>query len=122
MRTPRCTIDTSCVIALDHLDLMPKLSFLFSRVLIPKAVRSDLFRRRSTKNRVRALFRAYAFVKPCDDYDKAAVDILLAERTREGTEDRGEAEAVVQAAQVGAMVIVDDQWGRELAGQYDLDH
>jgi predicted nucleic acid-binding protein len=117
MRTPRCTIDSSCVIALDHLDHLPKLSFLFSQVLLPKAVRNDLFRRTGTKKRVQSLFRTYAFVEPCDAYDKGAVDILLAERDREGTKDRGEAEAVVQAAQIGAMVIVDDQWGRELAAQ-----
>jgi len=35
--------------------------------------------------------------------------------------DRGEAEAVVQASQVGASVIVDDPWGRELAPRYDLE-
>ncbi|HEV2990616.1 MAG TPA: hypothetical protein VG759_19425 [Candidatus Angelobacter sp.] len=122
MRTPQCTIDTSCVIALDHLDLLRKLSVLFDRVLLPKAVRNDLFRRTSTKKRVQSLFRTYGFVTRCNDYDKGAVDILLAERVREGTEDRGEAEAVVQAAQVGAMVIVDDQWGRALAAQYNLDH
>ena len=31
----RCTIDSSCVIALDHLDLVPQLTFLFSVVLVP---------------------------------------------------------------------------------------
>jgi hypothetical protein len=36
--------------------------------------------------------------------------------------DRGEVEAVVQASQVGATVIVDDRWGRELAARADLDH
>jgi len=35
--------------------------------------------------------------------------------------DRGEAEAVVQASQLGASVIVDDPWGRELAARDDLD-
>ena len=35
--------------------------------------------------------------------------------------DRGEAEAVVQASQVGAAVIVDDGWGRNLAMRFDLD-
>jgi len=46
----------------------------------------------------------------------------LAERAREGKRDRGEVEAVVQATQLGAMVIVDDPWGRELAARNDLDH
>ena len=122
MRTPTCTIDSSCVIALDHLDLLPELSVLFARVLIPKAVREDLFKRRATKDRLRFLFKSYAFFQRCDGYDKGTVDFLLAERARQGMQDRGEVEAVVQAAEFGATVIVDDPWGRELAARDALDY
>src|SRR5580700_7977809 len=122
MRARRCTIDSSCVIALDHLDLVPRLSLLFSIVLVPKAVREDLFKRRSTKDRLQFFFDAYAFFQRCDDYDQGTVDFLLAERARQGARDRGEVEAVVQASQFGAVVIVDDLWGRELATRYDLEH
>ena len=122
MPSPTCTIDASSVIALDHLDLLPQLSFLFSRVLLPKAVRTELFKRRSTKDRLRAVLDSYTFVERCDDYDKGAVDILLIERATQGVEDRGEVEAVVQAAKVGAMVVVDDPWGRELAARFDCDY
>lgn len=121
MRASRCTIDSSCIIALDHLDLVPQLSLLFSIVLVPKAVRADLFKRRSTKDRLQNLFEAYAFFQRCDDYEQGVVDFLLAERTRVGTQDRGEVEAVVQASQSGAIVIVDDPWGRELAERDDLE-
>jgi predicted nucleic acid-binding protein len=121
MQPPICTIDSSCVIALDHLDLVPLLSFLFSRVLLPKAVREELSKRRNTKDRLRKLFESYAFVERCDDYDKGAVDVLLIERKAEGVEDRGEAEAVVQAAKFGAMAVVDDPWGRDLAGRFGRD-
>lgn len=116
-----CTIDSSCVIALDHLDLIPQLTFLFSKVLVPKAVRNDLFKRRTTKNRVQTFFDTYAFFQRCDDYEQGAVDVLLTERKRLGTKDRGEAEAVVQASEFGAAVIVDDQWGRLLAQRYSLE-
>ena len=34
MQARRCTIDSSCVIALDHLELVPRLSVLFSIVLV----------------------------------------------------------------------------------------
>src|SRR6267154_1347327 len=122
MRRPRCTIDSSCIIALDHLNLLPTLTFLFSRVLVPKAVREDLFKRRATKDRVQSLFDTYDFLERCDGYEKGAVDFLLAERTRQGMKDRGEVEAVVQASQMGAAVIVDDPWGRKLAARHDLDH
>lgn len=121
MRARRCTIDSSCVIALDHLDLVPRLSFLFSIVLVPKAVREDLFKRRETKNRLQAFFDDYAFFQRCDGYEQGTVDFLLAERTRQGGQDRGEVEAVVQASQFGAAVIVDDPWGRELAARDDLE-
>jgi predicted nucleic acid-binding protein len=122
MRAPRCTIDSSCVIALDHLDLLPQLSLLFSRVLVPKAVREDLFKRRTTKDRLLSLFDSYAFFERCDDYEKGTVDFLVAERARQGMRDRGEVEAVVQASESGATVIVDDPWGRDLAARDDLDY
>jgi predicted nucleic acid-binding protein len=121
MPPPVGTMDSSNVIALDHLELLPQLSLLFSRVLLPKAVRTEFFKRRLTKNRLRAILDSYAFLERCDDYDKGAVDVLLIERATEGREDRGEAEAVVQAAKVGAMVIVDDPWGRRLAARFDCD-
>lgn len=121
MRVRRCTIDTSCVIALDHLELIPQLSLLFSIVLVPKAVREDLFKRRTTKDRIQALFDTYAFFKRCDGYEQGTVDFLLSERARQGSQDRGEVEAVVQASQFGASVVVDDPWGRELALRSDLE-
>ncbi len=116
-----CTIESSCLIALDHLNLIPQMSFLFSTVLVPKAVRQDLFKRRTTKDRIQLIFDDYKFFQRCDHYDQGTVDFLLAERTRRGSQDRGEVEAVVQAAQLGAAVIVDDQWGRELAELDDLE-
>ena len=121
MRTRRCTIDSSCVIALDYLDMIPKLSLLYSNVLVPKAVREDLFKRRSTKDRIQGIFEKYAFFERCDGYESGTVEFLLSERRREGSEDRGEVEAVVQASQFGAAVIVDDRWGRKLAEQDDLE-
>ena len=98
MRQPSCTIDSSCVIALDHLNLVAELSLLFSIVLVPKAVRQDLFKRRATKGRVQAVFANYSYFQRCDDYDQGTVELLLAECKRERSEDRGEVETVVQAA------------------------
>lgn len=121
MRSRSCTIDSSCVIALDHLDLVPQLSLLFAPVLVPKAVRNELFRRRTTKDRLQFIFNTYGFFQRCDGYDQGTVDFLLAERARLGVRDRGEVEAVVQASEFGAAVIVDDRWGCDLATRYDLD-
>jgi predicted nucleic acid-binding protein len=76
---------------------------------------------RARRLRLQLLFDTYAFFQRCDGYDLGTVDFLLAERTREGAQDRGEVEAVVQASQLGATVIVDDPWGRELAERDDLE-
>ena len=121
MRVRRCTIDSSCIVALDHLHLVPQLSVLFSSVLVPKAVRNELFKLRATKDRLQFIFSTYGFFQRCDGYDQGTVDFLLAERARLGVRDRGEVEAVVQASQFGAAVIVDDPWGRDLATRADLD-
>ena len=121
MRTSRCTIDSSCIIALDYLNRIPQLTFLFARVLVPKAVREELFKRRITKDRLQAIFDEYPFFERCDRYDKVAIDIFLAERLDPSGSDRGEVEAVVQAAEFGATVVMDDPWGRALAERDALD-
>jgi len=89
--------------------------------LVPKAVREELFKRRGTKDRLQSLFDTYAFFQRCDGYETGTVDILLAERALQGMHDRGEAEAVVQASEFGADVIVDDPWGRELADRFERE-
>jgi predicted nucleic acid-binding protein len=118
---PVAVIDSSCVIALDSLNLLPKLTWLFDRLLLPKAVRVELNRRRITKDRIRLLQREFSpFLASCDKYDQGAVDVLLTRRAQSSKKDRGETEAVVQAAAEGAIVIIDDRRGRMLADQYSL--
>jgi predicted nucleic acid-binding protein len=125
-------VDSSCVIALDHLDLFPQLSLLFSEVLLPRAVRRELYRRRGSKNRVRNYLSSLGFVRKCDRYEQTTVDLLLIEKgfqdqnrdltaPLELTADRGETEAVVQATDHGAVAIIDDRWGRILAKRFELE-
>jgi predicted nucleic acid-binding protein len=115
-------IDSSCIVSLDVLNLLPQLTYLFENIYIPKAVRRELYDVRSTRDRLRALLRQYAVIRRCNDYDQAAVNILWAERHSEGSKDLGEVEAVVQAAKLGAVAVVDDPWGRELAARFRLDY
>lgn len=121
MRLPECTIDTSCIIALDYLDLVPLLNSLYSKVLLPKAVRKELFRRRRTKDRVRSLCRRFRFLQNCDDYDAVSITWLHPREGRSAGKDVGEKEAILQAAGRGAGVLVDDQEGRALAQAYGLE-
>jgi len=106
---------------LDAVGALPLLSFLFSLVLLPKAVREELFRRRETEDRFGILLRELAFIVPCDDYDQAELDILFTGRSVRGTKDRGEAESIAQASKKGASVIIDDMWGRKQARRHGLD-
>ncbi len=69
------------MIALDAVNLLPQLTWLFERLLIPKAVRAEVCRPRATKDRLRMLQREYtSFLVSCDDYDQGAVDVLLTGR------------------------------------------
>jgi|ERR1017187_705213 hypothetical protein len=89
MRARRCTIDSSCLIAPDHLGLTPQLSILFEGVLVPRALREEVFKREQTKDRLQSLFDTYAYSQPCDGYEQGAVDLPVAERSRQGMQDRG---------------------------------
>jgi len=115
MQKPAAVTDSSCMIALEAIGAIPQLSLLFSRVWLPKAVRKELFRRTRMKDRIKADLAAGSFLQPCDGYDQLHVDFLLAERVKNGTKDRGETEAAVQADTLNAMAIIDDPWGRKLA-------
>jgi predicted nucleic acid-binding protein len=64
------------------------------------------------------MIEEFGFLERCDAYSRRALDIVLAGRRNT---DRGEAEAVVQAVPLGAMVVVDDPFGRQLAANFDLE-
>jgi predicted nucleic acid-binding protein len=55
-------------------------------------------------------------------YPASAPELQRYVGSRQGSQDCGEVEAVVQASQFGATLIVDDPWGRELAARHDLEH
>jgi predicted nucleic acid-binding protein len=115
MSLPKCAVDSTCLIALAELELLPKLSLLFDAVRVPKAVRSEVFRRRNTKHRLQKLLTSRGFLQRCDRYDRAALDLLLIDFRQAGTRDRGEMEAIAQASQESAAVLIDDQRARRIA-------
>ncbi|MGA3188867.1 MAG: hypothetical protein ABSF22_17315 [Bryobacteraceae bacterium] len=111
------TIDTSVLLSLQSTGMIGAVSVLFTRLLVPVAVRRELAADgRKNSAAVRAL-EEFQIFDACNDYDAASVDVLLQERTHRGAgRDEGEAEAVVQAAQRSAqMVLVDDALGRSWA-------
>jgi predicted nucleic acid-binding protein len=111
------TIDTSVLLSLQCTGMIGAVSVLFTRLLVPVAVRREL---EADEARNYAALRAldeYQIFDSCDDYDLASVEFLLQERRYRGVgRDQGEAEAVAQASQRSAqMVLVDDAQGRNWA-------
>jgi predicted nucleic acid-binding protein len=117
------TIDTSVLVSLQSADLLGAVSVLFDRLLVPVKVREELRDGGEKNSNALKALEEFAFFEHCDDYDRVSVELLLQtrEHLREGR-DEGEAEAVVQAAQKRAeMVLTDDPLGRTWAQKHTLD-
>jgi predicted nucleic acid-binding protein len=115
----RAVLDSSCAIALIEAGLLPKLALLFSEVLIPSTVRKELHRRTGRKPVLRRL-HAGGFLRYCLEYDRVSAEILLPADRRRILKDLGEAEAIVQASTIGAAILADDLWARNIAGLQGL--
>ena len=117
------TIDTSVLLSLQCTDMIRAVPVLFSRLLVPAAVRRELAAKSDRNAAALEALEDYAIFAACDDFDPASVEILLQERKyRWGGKDQGEAEAVAQASQRSAqMVLVDDALGRNWAEKMKLE-
>ena len=118
------TIDTSVLLSLQCTGMIGAVSLLFNRLLVPVAVRREVAARADRNSTALAALDEFEFLDACDDYDPASVDVLLQERMYRGEgRDQGEAEAVAQAAQRSAqMVLVDDALGRSWAKAMALEY
>jgi len=96
---------------------------LFDRLLVPAMVRKELEDGGDNNRAALSAIDNFAIFEHCNDYDPGLVKTLLDTREfmREGR-DRGEAEAVIQAAQRSAkMTLIDDPLGREWAKKHSID-
>jgi predicted nucleic acid-binding protein len=116
-RAREATIDTGCLIALQHLDLFSHLSWLFDRVYIPRRVREEFRKTFHSRKALARIVERLALYRYCNQVDEINLRLLLGERPSENPRsNEGEAEAVLQAAEIGAeTVIVDDPHGRRWA-------
>ena len=120
------TIDSSCLIALHHVELLKELSLLFERIYVPQRVREEVSKKLSLRRQLKKLLKDLALYHPCDVGKADRVEMLLLERRtkrrRRPQADRGEAEAVIQATEVGAaIVLVDDPAGRAWAEGHRIE-
>ena len=128
-KTPRGAIvtDTSCLINLLHLhysmerDLIPKLSLLFATIHIPKYVWKE-FGRKMDPPEVQNVMRDYPFLKLCNVGSETDAKLLYDKRlSPKAPIDRGEAEAIVQARELGVSeVLIDERKGRRIAESHSL--
>jgi len=117
---PIATIDTSVFLSLQCTGTIGNASVLFSRLLVPVAVRDEIEAGGERNAAAVQALADYALFEVCDDYDSASVEFLLQQRAQQAVgRNQGEAEAVAQAAQRAAdMVLVDDALGREWGQGY----
>ena len=104
-------IDTSVLIALDHLGLLGYLGSHYERVLVPSVVRGQLLdaKPEAATTAMTVLIDAPPF-EPCDQYDLAALEIFKISL------DPGEAEAMAQMQSREAdYLLIDEKKGRRVA-------
>ena len=99
--------------------LFPEVAVLFesNRIYIPKRVRDEFNKAPKSRKMLARIMGEQAIFMRCNTADEVSVRVLLAELAPRRTKPRGhegEAEAVIQAARIGASaVIIDDRRARK---------
>lgn len=95
-------VDSSPLINLTHLGLASELTLFFDRVYVPSAVQREVNRKGRFRYRLNKLYKTGFFAK-CTGADKTNVRLLLSDL------DEGEAEALIQAQEKGALWFIGDE-------------
>jgi predicted nucleic acid-binding protein len=107
-------IDTGPLINLIRLDLAMKLALFFQTIYVPREVQLETNRRHKRRQKLAKLFGSGVF-KRCVVGDEVGVQLLTREL------QRGEAEALTQAQENGALFfIVDEDKARNIANRRGL--
>jgi predicted nucleic acid-binding protein len=101
------------------MDLFREVAFLFDQIHIPRRVRQEFAKKFHSRKILSRLPKQLTQFRYCNIADEISVKLLLLERAghrRKPRSDEGEAEAIVQAKQLGlSIVVMDDKKGREWA-------
>jgi predicted nucleic acid-binding protein len=93
-------------------------TLIFDQIHIPRRVREEYAKKPGSRRQLAHLRDELAPYRYCNIADEVSVRLLLAEEAvkKKPRQDEGEAEAIVQASQIGApVVIVDDKRARRWA-------
>ncbi len=95
-------VDSSVLINLTHLNLVRELSLFFDRVYVPRAVQAEVNRKGRFRYRLNKLFEA-SVLHRCVAGNEWNVRLLQPDL------DLGEAEAIIQAQELGAEFFIGDE-------------
>jgi uncharacterized protein len=115
-------VDTSCLICLLHLDLLPKLVLRYDTIYIPRYVWGEVGRKGKSRHRLQRLLSEYPFLKKCHVINEVDARLLYdSELNVLAPIDRGEAEAIIQARERGVSeVLMDEGVDRIIAQRHNL--
>jgi uncharacterized protein len=115
-------IDTSCLLFLDHLDLVPSLSIRYNKVYVPRYVFQEACRKQRKRYRLRRLIAQHGFLEICSVSSDTEVRLLSDTALKPATViHRGEAETIIQARERRAStVLMDDRRGSLVAVRHTL--
>lgn len=125
----KAVIDTSCLRCLLLLDLsFPQYNLfraLFLRyysVHIPRHVVNEISRKGRKRGQLNRVLQQYPSLMKCNVLDQYAAQLLYDRKRNPGaTIDRGEAEAIIQAREIGAAeVLIDERQGTKIAQAHSL--
>lgn len=120
---PGVVIDSSCLRCLLHLNLLLKLVLRYNAVYIPRHVWQEVSRAGRTRYQLRRLLKIYTFLKKYSVINEIDARIPYDRNLNPlAPVDRGEAEVVVQARELGiSEVLIDDAAGRKIAQKHSLN-
>lgn len=113
MALPLAVSDTSVLINLHHLDLLPSLSLFYREVLVPAPVRVEFLRRDDQRSREVALniLTIRGLFSPCDYFDTPQVELYRLEKMK-GAEAEALSQLHIRSADV---LLIDERIGRKIA-------
>ena len=122
-RPATVVLDTSCLLCLLHLDLLPKLILRYSAVYLPIHLLHEARRRGKSRYPLKSVLKSYPFLKRCKVGDEHEARLLYDPHLEPDIPiHQGEAEVIIQARErQAAEVIIDDSDGREVATRHSLN-
>src|SRR6185437_9999616 len=98
---PTAVVDSSALINLVHLGLIQNLRLYFDEIYVPKMVQTEVNRKGRFRYRLNKLYKQRVLTR-CLAGNRVNVKLLA-------PLDEGEAEALVQASEIGAHVFIGDE-------------